>query len=74
MSCEPAAVQPSGQHHGPRRTGGGSWGAYGAGLQIHVEDLAAHIAGRERDDTEARFDELKPAYEDLAANISSPGR
>src|SRR3954447_8143511 len=44
--------------------------AYGAGLQIHVEDLAAHIAGRERDITETRFDELKPAYEDLATNIS----
>jgi uncharacterized protein YndB with AHSA1/START domain len=44
--------------------------AYGAGLQIHVEDLAAHIAGRERDDTETRFDELKPAYTDLATDIS----
>jgi hypothetical protein len=22
--------------------------AYGAGLQVHVEDLTAHIAGRER--------------------------
>ena len=44
--------------------------AYGAGLQIHVEDLAAHIAGRERDITETRFDELKPVYEDLATNIS----
>jgi hypothetical protein len=44
--------------------------AYGAGLQIHVEDLAAHIAGHERDDTETRFDALKPAYQDLATNIS----
>jgi hypothetical protein len=44
--------------------------AYGAGLQIHVEDLAAHIAGRERDDTETRFDELKPLYKDLAPNSS----
>jgi hypothetical protein len=44
--------------------------AYGAGLQIHVEDLAAHIAGRERDDTETRFDELKPLYKDLATNSS----
>lgn len=41
--------------------------AYGAGLQIHVEDLAAHIAGRERGDSKARFDELKPAYQDMAA-------
>jgi len=44
--------------------------AYGAGLQIHAEDLAAHIAGRERDDTETRFDELKPVYTHLATNIS----
>ena len=42
--------------------------AYGAGVQIHVEDLAAHIAGRERGDTEARWNELLPAYQDLAAN------
>src|SRR6266700_1156256 len=34
--------------------------AYGAGVQVHVEDLAAHLAGRERRDTEARWDELLP--------------
>jgi uncharacterized protein YndB with AHSA1/START domain len=44
--------------------------AYGAGVQIHVEDLAAHIAGRERGDTGARWDELLPAYRDLAASAS----
>jgi uncharacterized protein YndB with AHSA1/START domain len=43
--------------------------AYGAGVQIHVEDLAAHIAGRERADSEPRWAELMPAYEDLAANV-----
>ena len=43
--------------------------AYGAGIQIHVEDLAAYLAGRERCDAEARWDELQPAYEDLAANV-----
>ena len=43
--------------------------AYGAGVQLHVEDLADHLAGRERrDDTKARWDELHPAYQDLAAN------
>ena len=42
---------------------------YGAGWQVHVEDLAAHLAGRERCDIEARWDELLPAYQDLAANI-----
>jgi uncharacterized protein YndB with AHSA1/START domain len=43
--------------------------AYGAGLQIHVEDLAAHIAGRERGDSKTRFYELEPAYKDLATHI-----
>jgi uncharacterized protein YndB with AHSA1/START domain len=42
--------------------------AYGAGVQIHVENLAAHLAGREPGDTEARWDELLPAYQDLAGN------
>ena len=42
--------------------------AYGAGIQVHIEDLAAHIAGRERCDAEARWNELLPAYQDLAAN------
>jgi uncharacterized protein YndB with AHSA1/START domain len=45
--------------------------AYGAGVQIHVEDLADHLAGRERrDDAKARWDALHPAYQDLAANLS----
>jgi hypothetical protein len=43
--------------------------AYGAGIQVHVEDLAAHLAGRERCDADARWAELQPAYEDLAANV-----
>jgi uncharacterized protein YndB with AHSA1/START domain len=43
---------------------------YGAGWQIHAENLAAYLAGRERGDTEARWDELVPPYQDLAANIS----
>jgi hypothetical protein len=42
---------------------------YGAGNQIHVENLAAYLAGRERGDTEARWNELVPLYQDLAANI-----
>ena len=44
--------------------------AYGAGVQIHVEDLAAHIAGHERRDARARWEELIPAYRDLAATVS----
>ncbi len=43
--------------------------AYGAGVQIHVEDLAAHLAGHERGDAEARWTELQPVYDDLAAKI-----
>ena len=42
---------------------------YGAGWQIHAENLAAYLTGRERGDTEARWDELVPPYQDLAANI-----
>lgn len=38
---------------------------YGAGIQVHVEDLAAHLAGRERCDIEARWNELLPAYQHL---------
>ena len=45
--------------------------AYGAGNQVHVEDLAAHIAGRERsEDAEARWEQLLPAYQALAADVS----
>jgi len=42
---------------------------YGAGWQIHAENLAAYLAGRERGDTGARWDELVPPYQNLAANI-----
>jgi len=42
--------------------------AYGAGVQIHVENLAAHLTGRELGDADARWDELLPAYQDLAGN------
>jgi uncharacterized protein YndB with AHSA1/START domain len=43
---------------------------YGAGIQVHVEDLAAYIAGREGGDGEARWNELMPAYQVLAADVS----
>jgi uncharacterized protein YndB with AHSA1/START domain len=42
---------------------------FGAGWQIHAENLAAYLAGRERGDIEARWDELVPAYQGLAAGI-----
>lgn len=43
--------------------------AYGAGVQVHVEDLAAHIAGRERRDMQERWVELLPAYQELATEV-----
>lgn len=42
---------------------------YGAGWQIHAENLAAYLAGREHGDTEARWGELVPAYQDQAARL-----
>jgi uncharacterized protein YndB with AHSA1/START domain len=44
--------------------------AYGAGIQVHVEDLAAHIAGGERCDADVRWGELEPSYRELAVNVS----
>ena len=45
-------------------------GAYGAGIQVHVENLAAHVAGRGRCDGESRWKELQSAYDELAAKVS----
>jgi uncharacterized protein YndB with AHSA1/START domain len=42
---------------------------YGAGIQVHVEDLGACLAGRERCDAGARMGELFPAYQALAAGV-----
>lgn len=42
--------------------------AYGAGIQVHVEDLGAYLAGRDRCDANARFGELFPAYQGLTAS------
>jgi uncharacterized protein YndB with AHSA1/START domain len=44
--------------------------AYGAGIQVHIEDLAAHIAGREPCDAEARWEELRLSYETLASRLA----
>ena len=41
---------------------------YGAGVQIHVEDLAAYLAGSERCDAAVRFEELYPTYQQLAVD------
>jgi len=40
---------------------------WGVGWQIHAESLAAYLAGRERGDVEARWGELVPPYQELAA-------
>jgi uncharacterized protein YndB with AHSA1/START domain len=42
---------------------------YGAGWQIHAENLAAYLGGRDRSDSEARWDELVPPYQELAAAV-----
>ena len=42
---------------------------YGAGWQIHLENLAAHLAGGERGDGEARWEQLVPPYQALAAEV-----
>lgn len=39
--------------------------AYGAGNQIHLEDLTAYLAGRDRCDAQARWNELEPLYQAL---------
>jgi uncharacterized protein YndB with AHSA1/START domain len=36
--------------------------AHGAGWHAHVEDLAAHLAGRQRTDWRTRWAELTPTY------------
>ena len=43
--------------------------AYGAGDQIHVEDLAAYLAGRERCDARTRWEELHPSYQQQAVGL-----
>lgn len=44
--------------------------AYGAGIQVQFEDLLSYVGGGERCDAGARFGELHPAYQDLAAGVS----
>jgi uncharacterized protein YndB with AHSA1/START domain len=44
--------------------------AYGAGNQVHLEDLASYLAGRERCEAVTRWQELHPAYQELAASLT----
>jgi uncharacterized protein YndB with AHSA1/START domain len=43
--------------------------AYGAGVQVHIEDLAAHIAGLGRCDAKARWQQIHPAYAAIASEL-----
>jgi uncharacterized protein YndB with AHSA1/START domain len=43
--------------------------AYGAGIQVHIEDLAAHLSGQGRCDADARWEQLQSAYEALASKL-----
>ncbi len=43
---------------------------YGAGWQIHAENLAANLAGHERAVSEERWAKLVPLYQELAANVT----
>jgi uncharacterized protein YndB with AHSA1/START domain len=43
---------------------------YGVGWQMHAENLATYLTGRERADAEARWEALVPPYQDLAARLS----
>jgi uncharacterized protein YndB with AHSA1/START domain len=44
---------------------------YGAGWQLHAEDLASYLAGREPgDDIQARFGALVPPYQEQAAKLA----
>jgi hypothetical protein len=44
--------------------------AYGVGVQIHVENLANHISGRESGNEEERWEKLFPPYQALAAEVA----
>lgn len=43
--------------------------AYGAGDQVHLEDLAAYLAGRDRCDARMRWQELDPVWQALADGL-----
>ncbi|WP_457208667.1 SRPBCC domain-containing protein [Nocardioides sp. P5_C9_2] len=44
--------------------------AYGAGDQVHVEDLVAYLAGRGPCDARARWQELHPTFQALADDLT----
>ena len=44
--------------------------AHGAGWQAHVEDLAAHLAGRQRVDWRTRWTELAASYRERPVDLA----
>lgn len=42
---------------------------FGVGWQIHAEDLGGHLAGLARVDDKGRWDELLPAYREMATAL-----
>ena len=42
---------------------------YGAGWQIHAENLASYLHGQDAADAEPRWNQLVPPYQNLAANL-----
>ena len=42
---------------------------FGVGWQIHMEKLAAYLEGREPGESKARWDDLIPTYQALAAEV-----
>jgi len=46
--------------------------AFGAGIQLHVENLTDYMAGHKlRDDAKARWEALLPAYQEMAPDVRS---
>ncbi len=48
----------------------GEIAAHGAGWQAHVQDLAAHLAGREPADWASQWTQLIASYQDLANGLA----
>ena len=46
---------------------------FGAGMQVHFEDLALHLAGNERSNSGARMEVLIPLYEGQEVTATDPG-
>jgi uncharacterized protein YndB with AHSA1/START domain len=40
--------------------------AYGAGWQVHLEDLGAHLSGKDNTNSTSRWDELEPLYRSMS--------